>query len=88
MKYGETCIPGRMDNLHPTLTVADVKLWCDESHGYPNFGFWLFFLPSILIVRIYLSIKIYLSICGLRGAEEVDEVEDYEVPGSNSGQEL
>jgi hypothetical protein len=31
-----------MDNLHPILTVADVKFWCDESHGYPNwdFGLW------------------------------------------------
>ncbi len=36
MEYGETCIPGRMDNLHTILTVADVKFWCDESHGYPN----------------------------------------------------
>jgi hypothetical protein len=36
MEYGETCIPGRMENLHPILTVADVKFWCDESHGYPN----------------------------------------------------
>jgi hypothetical protein len=26
--------------------------------------------------------------CGLRGAEEVDETEDYEAPGSNPGQEL
>jgi hypothetical protein len=25
---------------------------------------------------------------GLRGAEEVDEAEDYEAPGSNPGQEL
>jgi hypothetical protein len=34
LEYGETCIPGKMDNLHPIFTVADVKLWCDESHGY------------------------------------------------------
>ncbi len=27
-------------------------------------------------------------LCGLRGAEEVDEAEDYEAPGSNPGQEL
>ncbi len=42
MEYGETCIPGRMYNLHPILTVADLKFWCDESHGYPNwdFGLW------------------------------------------------
>jgi hypothetical protein len=26
--------------------------------------------------------------CGLRGAEEVDEAEDYEAPGSSPGQEL
>ncbi len=39
MEYGETCIPGRMDDLHKSLTVADVKLYCDESHGYPNRGF-------------------------------------------------
>ncbi len=25
---------------------------------------------------------------GLRGAEEVDEAEDYEAPGSNPGQEI
>jgi hypothetical protein len=45
MEYGETCIPGRMDDLHKSLTVIDVKLSCDESHGYPNrgFGFLAFF---------------------------------------------
>jgi hypothetical protein len=26
--------------------------------------------------------------CGLRGAEEVDEAEDYEAPDSNPGKEL
>ncbi len=43
MEYGETCIPGRMDDLPTILTVADVKLSCDESHGYPNRSFWAFF---------------------------------------------
>jgi hypothetical protein len=41
---GETCISGRMDNLPTILTVADVKLLCDESHGYPYRGFEIFFL--------------------------------------------
>jgi hypothetical protein len=26
MEYGETCIPGRMDDSYSILTVADVKL--------------------------------------------------------------
>jgi hypothetical protein len=34
------------------------------------------------------SIVYSYSISGLRGAEEVDEAEDYEAPGSNPGQEL
>jgi hypothetical protein len=46
MEYGETCIPGRMDNLPIILTVADMKLWCDASHGYPNRGFWLSLSPK------------------------------------------
>jgi hypothetical protein len=28
-----------MDDLPTILTVADVKLSCDESHGYPNRSF-------------------------------------------------
>jgi hypothetical protein len=43
MEYGETCIPERMDDLPTILTVTDVKLSCDESHGYPNRSFELFF---------------------------------------------
>ncbi len=39
----------------------------------------------------FIHIKLLLrfkEISGLRGAEEVDEAEDYEAPGSNPGQEL
>jgi hypothetical protein len=50
MEYGEPCIPERMDDLHKkALQLPYVKLLCDESHGYPNwgfgfgFGFWCIF---------------------------------------------
>jgi hypothetical protein len=36
------CIPGRMVNLQTIITVADVKLLCDESNSYPNRDFGLF----------------------------------------------
>jgi hypothetical protein len=41
------------------------------------------------VINLCLLICSYPQIiCGLRGAEEVDEAEDYEAPGSNPGQEL
>jgi hypothetical protein len=51
MEYGETCIPGRMDDLPTILTVTDVRLSCDESHSYPNRSFWAFF--SVINVHLW-----------------------------------
>ncbi len=56
MEYGETCIPGRMDNLPTILAVADVKLYCDESHGYPYRSFELFFIITV-------NMNIFPSFC-------------------------
>ncbi len=61
MEYGETCIPGRMDDLPTILTVADVKLSCDESHGYPNRSFWAFFFTSFQITRMLWNLKFVLN---------------------------
>jgi hypothetical protein len=33
---GKLVFPGEWIIYNPILTVADVKFWCDESHGYPN----------------------------------------------------
>jgi hypothetical protein len=37
MEYGETCIPGRMDDLPTILTVADVKLYYILSNFFDIF---------------------------------------------------
>jgi hypothetical protein len=55
-------------------------------------GYWYQLSPEEYVFAgntslIYLNCH-YAPISGLRGAEEVDEAEDYEAPGSNPGQEL
>jgi hypothetical protein len=62
----------------------EFKLKNTPTFSHPKFSF----PPIVLDGKKWERSESHLISGGLRGAEEVDEAEDYEAPGSNPGKEL
>jgi hypothetical protein len=68
--------------IEKSTYIVDYQIIESISKDIFQFQFYFFNFP------VDFNLPNYYEACGLRGAEEVDEAEDYEAPGSNPGQEL